>query len=448
MKEELPLIDALRGVGLLQSELLRIALFVSSEGPIQFEGEHIECKLTDPRRRTSTLLAMAAGQSLQTVLQMAKLRGIPVRDTYPIARSAIETFINASYLLSEADCVSERAIRSIEYSAWKQANRSVGSGDYTLKIQSDNNQKKTLATKFPEFQGKGMGSWSSLDVPSKIRRVGELAGKRAGSRFLASYALIYSLSSEVIHGSPFGVSYFYTSKLSENPSVEDFINGTQYQLEDILVSVLHAACGYLSAFSEVQNFVTLAAAEQKIFNRLLEISTKDTTEFPQKNNVDSKTETSKLNSAIQNTCFVMGTQIHTDDGIWDIELIGPGDMVLSHCEETGELMYREVIRRFEHEDQETYCVRYENELGEMDWVVTTAGHPFWVTNSGWIKAIDLKEGDKLEICDPYQRTPSYDPEGWKVAVTEKLTRTWPARVISVENENSLRVVVKYFRTQR
>ncbi|MFZ6657445.1 polymorphic toxin-type HINT domain-containing protein [Undibacterium sp. TJN19] len=153
--------------------------------------------------------------------------------------------------------------------------------------------------------------------------------------------------------------------------------------------------------------------------------------------------TSKPNPDIENTCFVGGTQIHAEDGIWDIELIGSGDMVLSRCEETGELMYREVIRRFEHEDQETFCVRYENELGEMDWVVTTAGHPFWVKNIGWIKAIDLKEGHELEICDPYQRHPTRDREKWRIAVTEKLTRTWPARVISVTNQHSLRTVYNF-----
>lgn len=280
MTEDVPLIDSLRGLGLLQLNLLRLALHIASEGPGELEGEKLVCSLSEPRRRTSTLLAMAAGQSMSTVLRMANLQGIPVRDTYPVARSSIETFVNAAYLLSESDEVSERAIRHVDYAAWKHHNRRVGSGDYSLEVSSDPNPKQTVSTQFQEFQGKGMGSWTALDLPSRIRRVGELTGKQAGSRLLASYALIYGLSSEVIHGSPFGVSYFYTGRLAGETRTEAFREGTVRQLEEILIAVLHAACGYLAAFSHAQGLARLRVAEQKIFDRLLELSTKDASAFP------------------------------------------------------------------------------------------------------------------------------------------------------------------------
>lgn len=292
MTEQVPLIDALRGIGLLQLELLRFALYIASEGPAEFEGEKLVCSMTEPRRRASTLLAMAAGQSTNTVLRMAKLRGIPVRDAYPVARSAIETFVNAAYLLSEADDVSERAIRYVDYAAWKHHNRRVGSGDYSLEVSSDPNAQQTLSAKFPEFNGKGMGTWTFLDVPSRIRRVGELSGKRAGSRLLTAYALIYSLSSEVIHGSPFGVSFFYTGRLAGDVSPEAFREGTVRQLEEILIAVLHAACGYLASFAEVQALGRLGAAEQRVFDRLLDVSTKDASAFPSSSPVSSNDEAS------------------------------------------------------------------------------------------------------------------------------------------------------------
>ena len=278
--EELPLLDALRGLGLLQQELLRFALYVASQGPAEFEGEMVKCTLADGQRRTSTLLAMAAGQSLNTVLSMAKLRGIPVRDTYPVARSAIETFVNAAYLLSESDAIAERAIKYTRYASWKQHNRRVGSGEFSLEIQSDPTADETLANEFPEFNGKGMGSWTALDVPSRIRRIGELSGRRAGSRLLAAYSLIYSLSSEIIHGSPFGAAYFYSAHSNTDSSTEAFVAGTVRQLEEILIAVLHAGCGYLSAFFESQKMAAPSAVEQKIFARLLSISTADPALFP------------------------------------------------------------------------------------------------------------------------------------------------------------------------
>lgn len=280
IKDELPLVDALRGLAMLQQEFLRLALFVASEGPAEFEGETLTCNLADAQRRTSTLLAMGAGQSVESLLRIAKQRGIPVRDAYPIARSAIESFVNASYLLCEGNDVANRAIRYIDYAAWRHHNRKFGSGEFSIEVRSDPDPESTLATKFPEFAGKGNGSWTNLDVPSRIRRVGELAGRKAGSRLLAAYGLIYSLSSEVIHGSPFGASHFYSACKNEEASTEAFMAGTVRQLEEIFVAVLHAGCGYLAAFFGLQNMVAPVAAEEKLFNRLLTLSTMPQSVFP------------------------------------------------------------------------------------------------------------------------------------------------------------------------
>lgn len=278
--EELPLLEALRGLALLQQEFLRLALFVASQGPATLEGEQLICTLGDGQRRTSTFLAMAAGQSLETLLRMAKLRGIPVRDTYPVARSALESFVNASYLLAESDDVAARAIRYIDFAAWRHHNRKFGSGEFSIEVRSDSDPQVTLAKEYPEFSGKGNGSWTNLDVPSRIRRVGELAGRKAGSRLLAAYGLIYSLSSEIIHGSPFGASYFYSAHMVGERTAEAFQAATVRHLEEIFISVLHAGCGYLAAFFGQQDMQAPLKAEEKIFTRLLELSTKPSSAFP------------------------------------------------------------------------------------------------------------------------------------------------------------------------
>jgi hypothetical protein len=278
--EELPLLEALRGLAMLQQEFLRLALFVAAEGPTTLEGEELICTLGDGQRRTSTFLAMAAGQSLETLLRMAKLRGIPVRDAYPVARSAIESFVNASYFLAESDDVAARAIRHIDFATWRHHNRKFGSGEFSIEVRSDPDPQATLAQEYPEFSGKGNGSWTNLDGPSRIRRVGELAGRRAGSRLLAAYGLIYSLSSEIIHGSPFGASYFYSAHMKGERTTGAFQAATVRHLEEIFVGVLHAGCGYLAAFFGKQNMQAPLKAEQKIFTRLLELSTKPSSAFP------------------------------------------------------------------------------------------------------------------------------------------------------------------------
>lgn len=279
-KEELSLLDALRGLAMLQQEFLRLALLVASQGPATFEGENLTCTLGDGQRRTSTFLAMAGGQSLETLLRMAKLRGIPVRDAYPVARSAIESFVNASFLLAESDDVAARAIRYIEFAAWRQHNRKFGSGEFSIDVRTEPDPQVTLAQEYPEFSGKGNGSWTNLDVPSRIRRVGELAGRKAGSRLLTAYGLIYSISSEILHGSPFGASYFYSAYTRGESTTEAFQSATVRHLEEIFIGVLHAGCGYLAAFFGLQNMQAPIAAEEKIFARLLELSTKPSSAFP------------------------------------------------------------------------------------------------------------------------------------------------------------------------
>jgi hypothetical protein len=278
--EELPLIDALRGHAILQQEFLRLALFVASEGPSTFEGETLTCTLNEDQRRASTLLAMAAGQSVETLLRMAKLRGIPVRDAYPIARSAVESFVNASFLASESDQVAARAVNYVSYASWRHHNRKFGSGEFAIDVRSDPDAAATLAQQFPGFNGKGKGSWTTFDVPSRIRRVGEIAGRRAGSRLLAAYGLIYSLSSEILHGSPFGASYFYSAYVANPKSTEAFVSGSVRHLEEILIAVLHAQCGYLASFFGLQGMKTPLAAEEKLFARLLDLSTKPSSSFP------------------------------------------------------------------------------------------------------------------------------------------------------------------------
>jgi hypothetical protein len=267
-------------LAILQQEFLRLALFVASQGSATFEGETLTCNLGDGQRRTSTLLAMGAGQSFETLLRMAKLRGIPVRDAYPIARAAVESFTNASYLLAESDEVAQRAIRYVSYASWRHLNRTFGSGEFSISVRADPDPSVTLSQEYPEFSGKGKGVWTHLDVPSRIRRVGEIAGHRAGSRLLAAYGLIYYLSSEIIHGSPFGVSYFYSAHLAGEPSTEAFQAATGRHLEEILIAVLHAGCGYLATFFGQQGMEAPLKAEEKIFKRLLDLSTKPSSAFP------------------------------------------------------------------------------------------------------------------------------------------------------------------------
>lgn len=270
------LLPELRQVAEEQKQLLLLALALGSGSTVEHRGVQLSYQLGDLQRRTSTVLAMAAGQSIETLISNSDLRGLPVRDMYPVARSAVETFINASFLLAEDEAVSQRALDHVPFAYWRHLHRRVGAGKYTLEMRSQHMHAGDAKHLFPQFAGKGKPStWTSLDVPSRIDRVGKLAGDHVAARLLVAYAMTFSLSSEIVHGSLFGASYFFGLHLKNAADVESFRAKTEEQIEDILIAVLHARAGFLAAFFGLQAHDLAVDDEAALFKRLQEIASSD-----------------------------------------------------------------------------------------------------------------------------------------------------------------------------
>ncbi|EKQ6325546.1 hypothetical protein P6Q65_001947 [Pseudomonas aeruginosa] len=260
-------IEELRAIIGAQQELLRLTLWVMSQGPADFFDHKVTCRLELDQVRAATATSLGAGQSINTILAGSANVGIPVRDLYPITRAVVEGFINASFFVTQPVEVSERAMKHKEYAAWKHTNRSIGNGEFAFRLSSDPDPKATADKLFPEFTGRGRDSWSSLDAPSKINRIGKVDG-RSGGALLGAYALVYAVSSEIIHGSVYGMSYFMSAHNPGNESVEAFQAGTEAQVVDILTAVVHATSGFLSAFATVHECKPLADIERELFRRM------------------------------------------------------------------------------------------------------------------------------------------------------------------------------------
>ncbi|MBW8744029.1 MAG: hypothetical protein JF628_06750 [Sphingomonas sp.] len=265
-------IEELRAIIGAQQELLRLTLWVMSEGPTDFAGQNLSCILARDQVRAACATSLGAGQSINTILAGAAAVGIPVRDLYPIARAVVEGFINAAFFVTQPVEVSERAMKHKDYAAWKHSNRAIGNGDFAFRLSSGPDHKAAAATLFPDFAGKGQDSWSTLDAPSKINRIGKVAG-RAGGALLGAYALVYAVSSEIIHGSVYGMSYFMSAYNQGDKSVEAFRAGTAAQVIDILTAVSHAASGFLAAFAKVHDCKPLADIERELFRRMFKAAT-------------------------------------------------------------------------------------------------------------------------------------------------------------------------------
>lgn len=93
-------------------------------------------------------------------------------------------------------------------------------------------------------------------------------------------------------------------------------------------------------------------------------------------------------------CFIAGTTILSAWSKKNIEDISPGDYVFATDPETGETRLKRVVQTFVNETDELVYV-YVN--GEK--IVTTPEHPFYVSNQGWVGAINLRSGDKLVLVN-------------------------------------------------
>jgi hypothetical protein len=90
------------------------------------------------------------------------------------------------------------------------------------------------------------------------------------------------------------------------------------------------------------------------------------------------------------SCFTAGTPVWTDRGPRPIEQLHVGDMALTQDVETGELMYRPIIRTTTREPKPLVTI----DLG-AEQITSTGGHPFFVPGEGWVRARELKAGQFL-----------------------------------------------------
>lgn len=272
MDKQAETLKELRAVIAAQQELLRIALYMMTEGPIAFNGQELKCSLEEDQVRAACAVSMGSGQSLNTLLKLSDDQGIGVRDLYPIARSVVEGFLNAAFFVTQPVEISRRALEHRHFAAWKHHNRIIGTGDVMISIGTANPKSEAVRL-FPNFAEKGEDSWTSLNAVDRINKISKVV-KASGGALIGAYAGIYAVSSEIIHGSVYGLSYFFSAHVREQ-TVDGFKSGTVEQVIDILIAVSHASSGFLSAFANVQKLGPFVLAEHDIFKRLFKAATGD-----------------------------------------------------------------------------------------------------------------------------------------------------------------------------
>lgn len=94
-------------------------------------------------------------------------------------------------------------------------------------------------------------------------------------------------------------------------------------------------------------------------------------------------------------CFTAGTLIETSEGYKAVEQFTGGELVWARNDVTLEYGYRPVIATKVTAEQVIFEVVIQNKAGQTETLETTAEHPFWINNFGWLKASLLQSGMTL-----------------------------------------------------
>ena len=93
-------------------------------------------------------------------------------------------------------------------------------------------------------------------------------------------------------------------------------------------------------------------------------------------------------------CFVAGTKVLAKEGYKNIEDIKVGDMIYSYNLDNNEKELKKVTGTIVSSSIDTYTITIENEKIEM-----TPRHQVYIIDKGWVRAYDLKVGDKVLSAD-------------------------------------------------
>lgn len=99
-----------------------------------------------------------------------------------------------------------------------------------------------------------------------------------------------------------------------------------------------------------------------------------------------------LNARRRYECFAAGTKVWTATGLVEIERLTTGDLVLAQHPETGELVFKPVLKPTTRPPAPICRVTIGSEIFEC-----SGGHPFLGVNRGWVRARELKAGDEIIV---------------------------------------------------
>lgn len=190
--------DQSRAIDALIAELL----------PLDPDGE-------DVLVRVPLLMLQAVGVSLRSVLRLTEMRDMSIRDCFGIARSAVETAVNASFIAVSGREMAEKAIRHMRQKRWRDLNREGRIGESRVRVSRDIGSSAEQFEGLPEAlaeytskRGDEVRDWTSENLEKRIAAISD-RHSRGGLCLGTAVFAVYRPASELLHGTYYGVNLFW-----------------------------------------------------------------------------------------------------------------------------------------------------------------------------------------------------------------------------------------------
>lgn len=212
-----------------------------------------------PTIRIPALMLQALGVSINSILILTLNRDMAIRDGFGIARSAVETAVNAAYIAVGGEPMAEQAVRHMLQKRWRDLSRATTIGGWRMTVNRDVGLTPEDLPGLPEAleeytnkRGREVRDWTPASIEERIDAVAERC-KRAGLCFGTALFAIYRPSSELLHGTYYGVNYFWQGS-RERPARSRTAFDHLWLLDHfvtLLSAVFFGASGAIDATAEV-----------------------------------------------------------------------------------------------------------------------------------------------------------------------------------------------------
>lgn len=165
--------------------------------------------------RVPLLMLQAVGVSVHSVLALTRERDMGIRDCFGIARSAVETAVNAAFITVSGEPMAEKAVRHMRQKRWRDLRRQGQVGDHRIAVARDVglevNDLPGLREALDEFtnkRGDEIRDWTPENLEKRIATISN-RHRRAGLCLGVASFSVYRPASELLHGTYYGVNLFW-----------------------------------------------------------------------------------------------------------------------------------------------------------------------------------------------------------------------------------------------